>query len=87
MATQEEVDRGREAQMLLSNPLFMQVWEDLRSDIVNQWMESAYPQHELRDQCHIAVNLLDKLQEKFAEYVNAGQIASEAFERNRKKIL
>ena len=85
MATQEEVDRGREAQLLLSNPTYQKAWDDLRADIVSQWIDSQYPQHELRDQCHVAINLLDKLQEKFGEYINAGTIASDIFDKSRKK--
>jgi len=87
VATQEEVDQGREARLLLSNPTYLKAWDDIRRDVIAQWIETNPTEHDLRDQCHTAINLLDKLQDKFGEYINAGDIASDIFEKSRKRVL
>ena len=87
MATQEEVDRGRDADLLLSNPVFQKAWSDLKQDILSQWMRTQADDVNGRERCHVAVILLQRLQDKFAEYVNAGVMASDTFDKQRRKPI
>ena len=84
MATQAEVDQGREAELLLSNPTYQSAWNDLRDDLTRDWRKSAPGDQAARERCYVAITLLDKLQDKFGEYMNAGRLASDVFDKERR---
>ena len=84
MATQAEVDQGREAELLLSNPTYQSAWNDLRDDLTRDWRKSPPGDQDARERCYVAITLLDKLQDKFGEYMNAGRLASDVFDKERR---
>ena len=79
MATQEEVDQGREAELLLSNLTYQ------REDLTRDWRKSPPGDADARERCYVAITLLDKLQDKFGEYLNAGHLASDVFDKERRR--
>ena len=85
MATQAEVDQGREAELLLSNPTYQSAWNDLRDDLTRDWRKSDPGDQDARERCYVAITLLDKLQDKFGEYMNAGRLASDVFDKERRR--
>ena len=84
VATQAEVDQGREAELLLSNPTYQSAWSDLRDDLTRDWRKSPPGDQDARERCYVAITLLDKLQDKFGEYMNAGRLASDVFDKERR---
>ena len=86
MASQEEVDRGREAELLLQNPVYADAWEGLRSDLIRDWAHTEPNDVNGRERLWIAVSLLEQLQTKLVQTVNAGRMASEEFDSNRKPL-
>ena len=85
MAPQEEVDQGREAELLLSNPTYQSAWNDLRDDLTRDWRKSDPGDQDARERGYVAITLLDKLQDKFGEYMNAGRLASDVFDKERRR--
>ena len=84
MATQAEVDQGREAELLLSNPTYQSAWSDLRDDLTRDWRKSDPGDQDARERCYVAITLLEKLQDKMGEYMNAGRLASDVFDKERR---
>tara|TARA_R100000306_G_C4374247_1_gene141271 strand:+ start:807 stop:1064 length:258 start_codon:yes stop_codon:yes gene_type:complete len=85
VATQEEVDQGREAELLLSNLTYQKAWSDIRNDLTRDWRKSDPGDADARERCYVAITLLEKLQDKFAEYLNAGHLASDVFDKERRR--
>ena len=84
LATQDEVDRGREAENLLQNAVLREAWNALQDDLVRQWRLTEAGDTQGRERLWIASTLHDHLHSKLDEFVNAGRMASEEHDRQRK---
>ena len=83
MATQEEVDRGRDAENLLSSAVYTDAWTTVRDGLIRDWARTEPDDVAARERIWIAVSLLERLQGQLLEVANAGDLASHEFDQNR----
>ena len=52
--------------------------------VLRDWRKSDPGDQDARERCYVAITLLDKLQDKMGEYMNAGRLASDVFDKERR---
>ncbi len=83
MATQEEVDRGRDAENLRNSAVYKAAWAGVREGLIRDWARTDPDDVASRERIWISVTLLERLQRQLLEVANAGDLASHEFDQNR----
>ena len=83
MATQEEVDRGRDAENLLNSAVYTDAWTAVRDGLIRDWARTEPDDVASRERIWISITLLERLQGQLRVTANAGDLASHEFDQNR----
>ena len=66
--------REQKANNLLTNPLFNEMFDVLRKDLMNRWESSGSTELEARESIWLAMRLLDKLYSHIQSIVETGHM-------------
>tara|TARA_Y100000296_G_scaffold20163_1_gene23963 strand:- start:343 stop:591 length:249 start_codon:yes stop_codon:yes gene_type:complete len=67
-------ERERRANGLLNNPLFNEMFEVIRKDLMNRWESSGSSELEARESIWLAMRLLDRLYGHIQSIVETGHM-------------
>ena len=67
-------EKERRANSLLSDPLFNEMFEVLRKDLMNRWESSGSTELEARESIWLAMRLLDRLHGHLKSIVETGHM-------------
>ena len=68
-------ERERRATGLLNDPLFKEMFEVLRKDLMNRWESSGSTELEARESIWLAMRLLERIHGHFKSILETGQMA------------
>lgn len=74
MTEQEQINRGDDAERLLSNYLFKESFDTVRSGIVNSMEQSALGDQSTHNRLVIALQLLNKIEKNIIEVAQTGKM-------------
>ena len=74
---EERVAQGNEAETLLQSPVFVEACELLEEKYINQWMNSAWENEEVRDRCYRFLYVLTDVKRELESIINSGKIAKQ----------
>jgi hypothetical protein len=72
---QEEINRGDEAERLLSNPIFKDSFKAVKDSLVNAMSESPMGDEKTHNRLVIALQLLGQIEKAIKTQVNTGKMA------------
>jgi len=67
-------EKEQKAQALLNDPLFNEMFEVLREDLMNRWESSGSTELEARESIWLAMRLLDRLYGHITSIVETGHM-------------
>ena len=67
-------EKEQKAQALLNDPLFNEMFEVLRKDLMNRWESSGSTELEARESIWLAMRLLDRVQSHISSIVETGRM-------------
>ena len=70
----DNTEKEQKAQALLNNPLFNEMFEVLRKDLMNRWESSGSTELEARESIWLAMRLLDRLYGHIKSIVETGHM-------------
>ena len=70
----DNTEKEQKAQSLLNNPLFNEMFEVLRKDLMNRWESSGSTELEARESIWLAMKLLDRLYGHINSIVETGHM-------------
>ena len=70
----DNTEKEQKAQALLNNPLFNEMFEVLRKDLMNRWESSGSTELEARESIWLAMRLLDRLYGHIQSIVETGHM-------------
>ena len=70
----DNTEKEQKAQALLNNPLFNEMFEVLRKDLMNRWESSGSTELEARESIWLAMRLLDRLHGHLKSIVETGHM-------------
>lgn len=77
----QDVQRGRQAQAVLDNPVYQDAYTQIEQGILSKWRESKDAAE--REELHRTLRLLDKVKALTESAMRSGQIAAKELERKR----
>lgn len=86
MATQDEILRANEAEMILKSETFKQAIKSLKEEYISLWTNSQTDEESLREKIHIAVKLLPEIEKHLRIVVEKGTISKANINRIRKIV-
>jgi hypothetical protein len=86
MASQEEILRSNEAELILKSETFKQSLETLREEYINLWLHTLPEERDLREQLHKSIKLLPEIERHLRIVVEKGKITKANLNRLRKVI-
>lgn len=78
----KKLERASRAEALLRDDTFREALENIESAYMHSWRQSALPDYELRERCHIALCLLDDIKSQLLNFVRDGVVAQERLEKS-----
>lgn len=72
---QEEINRGDEAERLLSNPIFKDAFKAVKDSLVNAMSDSPMGDEKTHNRLVIALQLLSQIEKAIHTHVNTGKMA------------
>lgn len=73
MSDQYEIERGRMAQEVLENPVYIEAFDLVEKEIIQTWRDARNPKD--REQLHQLLLLLPKSKAVLEQAVRSGQLA------------
>ena len=70
----DNTEKEQKAQALLNNPLFNEMFEVLRKDLMNRWESSGSTELEARESIWLAMRLLDRIHTHISSIVETGHM-------------
>tara|TARA_R100000656_G_scaffold28672_1_gene25007 strand:- start:2846 stop:3106 length:261 start_codon:yes stop_codon:yes gene_type:complete len=86
MASQEEILRSNEAELILKSETFKQSLETLREEYINLWLHTLPEERDLREQLHKSIKLLPEIERHLRIVVEKGKITKANLNRLRRVI-
>ena len=74
MTEHEEMIRGEEAERVLSNPIFIESIDKVRSGIISSMEQSALGDESTHNRLVIALQLLNKIEKNIKEVAETGKM-------------
>jgi len=74
---EERVAQANEAETLLQSPVFAEACDLLEEKYINQWMNSAWENEEVRDRCYRFLYVLTDVKRELESIINSGKIAKQ----------
>ena len=74
MTEHEEMIRGEEAERVLSNPIFIEAIDKVRSGIISSMEQSALGDESTHNRLVIALQLLNKIEKNIKEVAETGKM-------------
>ena len=74
---EERVAQANEAETLLQSPVFVEACELLEDKYINQWMNSAWENEEVRDRCYRFLHVLTDVKFELESMINSVKIAKQ----------
>ena len=71
----EEQQRGREAELILNNPLYIEAFNKVKESIINSMGESAFGDEKTHNRLVIALQMLSQIERQFKNIVTTGKMA------------
>lgn len=71
----EEQQRGREAELILNNPLYIEAFTKVKESIINSMGESAFGDEKTHNRLVIALQMLSQIERQFKNIVTTGKMA------------
>lgn len=75
MTLEEEVTRGREAELLLQNPLFAEAFDVLEREIEEKWKESPSRDVDGREKLYLMLKMTQRVRAHLKSLVASGKLA------------
>lgn len=75
MTEEEEARRGREAELLLENPLFVEAFATIAQEYEQAWRDSPSRDEKGREKLWLMVKLLDRVKVHVQQVAFTGQMA------------
>lgn len=75
MTPEKEVQRGHQAQAILDDPLYIEAFETVRSEIETQWRNSPARDAEGREKLWLSSKILDRLEQHLKSVMDSGKMA------------
>jgi hypothetical protein len=69
------LDRKTEAKAILTNPLYIEAFEELKNQLTNEWRQTNDLEIERREALYIALKLADRVHTHFTSVLEDGEIA------------
>lgn len=83
MKLNEEVSRGREAELLLNNPIFVESFAAVRAGIINAWADAPLRDKEGAHELKLMLKLLTDVESNIKRVVDTGKMATIQLEREK----
>lgn len=80
-----EMERGRQARLVLDSPLYQEAFSNLRAELLRQWEVSPARDSEGREKLWLAVNLLSKIEAHLSEAMTTGNLAQVQLQEQRSR--
>lgn len=86
MSTETEAERGRQAELLLDNPIYQESITTVRNVIVSSWENSPIRDKEGQHELKLMLKLLNDLTQNIKLVAETGKLAKLQIEREKKGI-
>lgn len=83
MSDQVAVERGKQAEEVLTNPIYVESYETIEQEVIRQWREARNPQD--REQLHQFLLMLGRVQDAMASVMRSGQLAAAEIARKQSR--
>ena len=84
MTNEELIQRAREAERLLSNPLFVEAFDKVRGGLVSSMETSPLGDKETHNRLVIALQLLGQIEKRIKEVAETGKLTAIQVEQKRR---
>lgn len=74
-------ERGRLAEQVLENPVYVEAYESIEKELIRLWRESR--DRDAREQSHQLLTMLDKVRTVMQATMRSGQVAAKELERKQ----
>ena len=73
--TELEIQRGRDAELLLQHPLLQEAFEVIEREVTEQWQNSPARDVDGREKLWLTLKLLKQVRHQIVSVVETGQVA------------
>ena len=84
MNLEEKVSRGREAELLINNPIFVESFAAVREGIINSWANTPIRDKEGAHELKLMLKLLTDVELNIKHVLDTGKIAMDQLDRQNK---
>jgi hypothetical protein len=84
MDKRNRVQRGKDAERVVMDPVLLEAFADLEQQYTNEWKSSKVDDMVNREQAYARVTALTDLKRQLQSYVDDAKIANKQLERNQK---
>lgn len=81
MSLEQDVERGRQAEAVLANPVYADAYLQIEQEVTRKWRESR--DKEEREQLHQLLRMLDKARTVMESTMRSGKVAAKELERRQ----
>ncbi len=81
MTPEDEITKAQEVQMILTNPVYKQAWEQIRDGIISAMNQSAMADQVTHSRLVMALQIVNKLQKSFETTMETGKLAQMQLEK------
>lgn len=83
MSDQRDVERGRQAQEVLDNPIYAEAYAAIEGEVIRQWREARNQQD--REQLHQLLLMHERAKTAIESVMRTGEIAAAELQRKASK--
>lgn len=85
MANQDEIQRGKLAQQLVSNPLWLEAWQKFHEATLEKWEGTAAAHQEEREMLWLSLKVAKKIRLEIEEILRTGEWAEQQLQAKNAK--
>ena len=86
MSLEEEMQRGERAKQILNDPLYNEVMDQLKADIVSRIEQADFRDDQSQSRLVLTLQLMKAFRRKFEHVLETGQLAESQLERLKRKM-
>lgn len=75
MSTDDDIRRGKRAELLLADPLLNECFDRLQAETLSAWQGTTMDQTEAREKYWLAYNVIANVKEQLTIIANGGKVA------------
>lgn len=83
MNLEEQASRGREAELLINNPIFVESFAAVRAGIINSWADAPIRDKEGAHELKLMLKLLTDIELNIKHVLDTGKMATIQLEREK----